>query len=54
MQNGCDSQNIKIVVLRGINAIECHSVLFEAVGNNALPYRISPSQYDYYDVGMLF
>ena len=30
---------IKISVLRGRNARECHSELVEAVGNNALPYR---------------
>ena len=30
---------IKITVLRGRNARECHSELVEAVGNNALPYR---------------
>jgi transposase len=29
---------IKIAVLRGINAMECHSELVEAFGNNALPY----------------
>ncbi|GFX48552.1 HTH_48 domain-containing protein [Trichonephila clavipes] len=26
-------------VLRGKNAMECHSELVEALGNNALPYR---------------
>ncbi|GFT21111.1 HTH_48 domain-containing protein [Trichonephila clavipes] len=30
---------IKIAVLRGRNAIECHSELVDAIGNNALPYR---------------
>ncbi|GFX61473.1 HTH_48 domain-containing protein [Trichonephila clavipes] len=30
---------IKIAVLRGRNAIECHNELVEALGNNALPYR---------------
>ncbi|GFW57640.1 uncharacterized protein TNCV_2925591 [Trichonephila clavipes] len=30
---------IKIVVLRGRNAMECHSELVEALGNDALPYR---------------
>ncbi|GFU66065.1 uncharacterized protein TNCV_1116771 [Trichonephila clavipes] len=30
---------IKITVLRGGNAMECHSELVEALGNNALPYR---------------
>ncbi|GFV59990.1 HTH_48 domain-containing protein [Trichonephila clavipes] len=30
---------IKIAVLRGRNATECHSELVEALGNNALPYR---------------
>jgi transposase len=31
---------IKIAVLRGgRNAMECHSELVEALGNNALPYR---------------
>ncbi|GFT99606.1 HTH_48 domain-containing protein [Trichonephila clavipes] len=30
---------IKIGVLRGRNAMECHSELVEALGNNALPYR---------------
>ncbi|GFT53285.1 uncharacterized protein TNCV_4233771 [Trichonephila clavipes] len=30
---------IKIVVLRGKNAMEYHSELVEALGNNALPYR---------------
>ncbi|GFY33941.1 HTH_48 domain-containing protein [Trichonephila clavipes] len=30
---------IKIAVLRGRNAMECHSELLEALGNNALPYR---------------
>ncbi|GFU01785.1 uncharacterized protein TNCV_1522961 [Trichonephila clavipes] len=30
---------IKIAVLRGKNAMECHSELVEALGNNALPYR---------------
>ncbi|GFV17085.1 uncharacterized protein TNCV_3632491 [Trichonephila clavipes] len=30
---------IKIVVLRERNAMECHSELVEALGNNALPYR---------------
>ncbi|GFV59988.1 HTH_48 domain-containing protein [Trichonephila clavipes] len=29
---------IKIAVLRGINAMECHSELVEALGDNALPY----------------
>ncbi|GFS84661.1 uncharacterized protein TNCV_4607771 [Trichonephila clavipes] len=31
---------IKIVVLRERNAMECHSELVEALGNNALPYCI--------------
>ncbi|GFX65337.1 hypothetical protein TNCV_3168841 [Trichonephila clavipes] len=31
---------IKITVLRGRNAMECHSELEEALGNNVLPYRI--------------
>ncbi|GFU14696.1 transposable element Tcb2 transposase [Trichonephila clavipes] len=30
---------IKIAVLRRRNAMECHSELVEALGNNALPYR---------------
>ncbi|GFY06772.1 hypothetical protein TNCV_2203051 [Trichonephila clavipes] len=30
---------IKIAVLRERNAIECHSELVEALGNNALSYR---------------
>ncbi|GFV43131.1 uncharacterized protein TNCV_1410281 [Trichonephila clavipes] len=30
---------IKIVVLQERNAMECHSELVEALGNNALPYR---------------
>ncbi|GFX52164.1 HTH_48 domain-containing protein [Trichonephila clavipes] len=30
---------IKIAVLRKRNAMECHSELVEALGNNALPYR---------------
>ncbi|GFW06888.1 hypothetical protein TNCV_3289871 [Trichonephila clavipes] len=30
---------IKIAVLRGRNAMECHSELAEALENNALPYR---------------
>ncbi|GFU18455.1 hypothetical protein TNCV_3407481 [Trichonephila clavipes] len=30
---------IKIVVLRGRNAMECHSELVEALENNAPPYR---------------
>ncbi|GFV27247.1 hypothetical protein TNCV_3459421 [Trichonephila clavipes] len=30
---------IKIAVLRGRNAIVCHSELVEALGNNAIPYR---------------
>ena len=30
---------IKIAVLQGRNARECHSELVEAVGNNAHPYR---------------
>ncbi|GFY28731.1 uncharacterized protein TNCV_3440981 [Trichonephila clavipes] len=29
----------KIAVLRGRNAMECHSELVEALRNNALPYR---------------
>ncbi|PRD34948.1 UNVERIFIED_CONTAM: hypothetical protein NCL1_13033 [Trichonephila clavipes] len=29
---------IKIAVLRGRNAIECHSEFVEALENNALPY----------------
>ncbi|GFQ97871.1 HTH_48 domain-containing protein [Trichonephila clavata] len=31
---------IKITVLRGRNEMECHSEFVEALGNNALPYRI--------------
>ncbi|GFV99220.1 uncharacterized protein TNCV_1511931 [Trichonephila clavipes] len=30
---------IKIPILREKNAMECHSELVEALGNNALPYR---------------
>ncbi|GFT22058.1 HTH_48 domain-containing protein [Trichonephila clavipes] len=30
---------IKIAVLPGRNAMECHSELVEALGNNVLPYR---------------
>ncbi|GFW60087.1 CCHC-type domain-containing protein [Trichonephila clavipes] len=30
---------IKIAVLRGRNAMKCHSELVEALGNNILPYR---------------
>ena len=30
---------IKIAVRRGRNAMECHSELVEALGNNALPYH---------------
>ncbi|GFU29502.1 HTH_48 domain-containing protein [Trichonephila clavipes] len=30
---------IKIAVVRGGSAMECHSELVEALGNNALPYR---------------
>ena len=30
---------MKIAVLRGRNAKECHSELTEALGNRALPYR---------------
>ena len=30
---------MKIAVLRGTNAKECHSELTEALGNRALPYR---------------
>ncbi|GFV06605.1 HTH_48 domain-containing protein [Trichonephila clavipes] len=30
---------IKIAVLQGRNAMECHTKLVEALGNNALPYR---------------
>ncbi|GFW26468.1 uncharacterized protein TNCV_1164051 [Trichonephila clavipes] len=30
---------IKIAVLRERNAMECHSELVEALGNNAQPYR---------------
>ena len=30
---------VKIAVLRGRNAKECHSELTEALGNRALPYR---------------
>ncbi|PRD32790.1 UNVERIFIED_CONTAM: hypothetical protein NCL1_19415 [Trichonephila clavipes] len=30
---------IKIAVLRGRNAMECHSELVVALGNNAVPYR---------------
>jgi hypothetical protein len=45
---------IIIAVLQGRNARKCHRELVEAMyGNNALPYRISPSQYGY-DVGTLF
>ncbi|GFV03190.1 uncharacterized protein TNCV_4017871 [Trichonephila clavipes] len=33
------SAYIKIVILRERNAMECHSKLVEALGNNALPYR---------------
>ncbi|GFX36003.1 HTH_48 domain-containing protein [Trichonephila clavipes] len=33
-----DNAYIKIAVLRGRNAMECHSELVEALGNNALPY----------------
>ena len=29
---------IKIAILRGRNAMECHSELAEAIGNNVLPY----------------
>ena len=31
--------HVKILVLRGRNAKECHSELTEALGNRALPYR---------------
>ena len=30
---------MKIAVLRGINAKECHSELTEALGNRSLPYK---------------
>ena len=30
---------VKITVLRGRNAKECHSELTEALGNRAIPYR---------------
>ena len=30
---------VKIAMLRGINAKECHSELTDALGNRALPYR---------------
>lgn len=30
---------VKIAVLRGRNATECHSELVEALGDRALPYR---------------
>ena len=30
---------VKIAVLRGRNAKECHSELIEALGSRALPYR---------------
>ncbi|GFX64691.1 HTH_48 domain-containing protein [Trichonephila clavipes] len=30
---------IKIAILRGRNAMECHSELVEVLGNNALSYR---------------
>jgi hypothetical protein len=30
---------VKIVVLRGRNARECHAELQEALGDRALPYR---------------
>ncbi|GFV38425.1 HTH_48 domain-containing protein [Trichonephila clavipes] len=30
---------IKIAVLKGRNAMKCHSELVEALGNNDLPYR---------------
>ena len=30
---------MKILVLQGRNAMECHSELTEALGNHALPYR---------------
>ncbi|GFU08974.1 HTH_48 domain-containing protein [Trichonephila clavipes] len=33
---------IKTAVLRKRNAMECHSELEEALGNNALPYRTVP------------
>ncbi|GFV53809.1 HTH_48 domain-containing protein [Trichonephila clavipes] len=33
------STYIKIAVLRGRNAMECHSELVETLVNNALPYR---------------
>ncbi|GFW11298.1 HTH_48 domain-containing protein [Trichonephila clavipes] len=41
MEATCVEQRayIKIAVLRVINAMECHSELVEALGNNALPYR---------------
>ncbi|GFR23340.1 HTH_48 domain-containing protein [Trichonephila clavata] len=32
---------IKIAILRGKNAMECHSELVEALGNNALPYTVA-------------
>ena len=48
---------IKIAVLRGRNARECHSELVEAVG--AMPTSrkfciVSPSQYGYFDIVTLF
>jgi hypothetical protein len=48
--------NIKTALLRHRerNARECHRELVEAVGNNALPYRTSLSQYGYFVVGTLF
>ena len=33
------SPYVKIAVLRGRNAKECHSEFTEALGNRALPYR---------------
>ncbi|GFT93877.1 HTH_48 domain-containing protein [Trichonephila clavipes] len=31
---------IKLAVLRGRKVMKCHSALVDAIGNNALPYRI--------------
>ena len=52
---------IKIAVMGGRNASGCHSELLDAVGNNALPYKvivafssISLSKYGYFDIGMEF
>jgi hypothetical protein len=45
---------IKIAILQGTNSRQCHSELVEDVGNNDLPYRTSPLQYNYFDAGTLF